>query len=246
MKPFSILAILLSVGIIAGGCATSRELAQARQAYSEALDEPDVVRNAPATLGDAAIALERSQMARTWEEQLHFAYIAQRNIELARVQSAQEQSRMETAQLAKERDRMVAALNRLVDEEELRAYRAARNRGMETPPEPVFGFDQAQLSADDINHLKQVSIFLKDNPERQVLVEGFTDSIGSRAYNLSLGMRRAEAVARQLQAEGISPERIIIRGLGEDFPVADNRTAAGRMQNRRAEITILTADQQPE
>lgn len=141
---------------------------------------------------------------------------------------------------------MVVALNQLVDEGELRAYRAAQNTGMENLREPIFGFDQAQLSADDINHLKQVSIFLKDNPERQVLVEGFTDSIGSREYNLSLGMRRADAVARQLQAEGISPERIIIRGLGEDFPVADNSTAAGRMLNRRAEITILTSDQQPE
>jgi outer membrane protein OmpA-like peptidoglycan-associated protein len=94
--------------------------------------------------------------------------------------------------------------------------------------------------------LKRLSEFLQDNQGHRVLVEGFTDNIGSKEHNQQLGLRRAEAVAKALYADGISPDRIIIRSMGEDFPAASNNTASGRQQNRRAEITILRGDQTPD
>lgn len=246
MRYLPLLVILLSLVTISTGCSTSSELAQARQSYNQAFNDAEVVKNAPATLGDAAIALHQAENARTLEEQRHYAYIAQRNVELARMEAAKGQSEMEIAELQRERNQQLAALQRLEDEATLRAYRAETSKEVEQFKEPLFGFDKVLLTADDIENLKQVSSFLRNNPDYRVLVEGFTDSIGSKDYNLSLGTRRAEAVAQKLAAEGISSERIVIRGVGEAFPVADNNTPAGRQLNRRAEITILTSAQPPE
>jgi OOP family OmpA-OmpF porin len=68
-------------------------------------------------------------------------------------------------------------------------------------------------------------------------VEGHTCSIGPEAYNQGLSERRAASVADFLVSEGIRPDAIRQVGFGEDRPVADNATRAGREQNRRVEIT---------
>lgn len=246
MKLMSILAILLCVGIAALGCSTSKELTQARNSYSEARDNPTVSQHASATLNDAEMALEKAQNAKTWEKQEHYAYMAQKNVELAWIEASQAQSKMEAAQLDQEREQLSAALRRQEIEQELRAYRAAQSPEKLPINEPIFGFDEAQLPTDAKRDLSQVSEFLQNNPDRRILVEGFTDSIGSKEYNQALGKRRAEAVAQALQSEGISPDRIIVRGIGEAFPVANNDTATGRRQNRRTEITILNSKQSTE
>jgi outer membrane protein OmpA-like peptidoglycan-associated protein len=77
---------------------------------------------------------------------------------------------------------------------------------------------------------------LQQHPERRVLVEGFTDSTGGAEMNRQLSQRRAEAFARTLQARGIPAGRIDVQGHGEDWPVADNASAAGRQLNRRVEV----------
>jgi outer membrane protein OmpA-like peptidoglycan-associated protein len=76
------------------------------------------------------------------------------------------------------------------------------------------------------------------NPERQVRVEGFTDSVGGDAYNQSLSERRAQAVARGLQRLGVGIERIAVIGYGKQFPVADNQSAQSRQLNRRVEVIV--------
>jgi outer membrane protein OmpA-like peptidoglycan-associated protein len=80
--------------------------------------------------------------------------------------------------------------------------------------------------------------FLRKYPKRSVLIEGFTD-IGTETYNLGLSQQRADAVRDSLRARGIDTERITAKGYGKQFPVASNKTPAGRQQNRRVEITIL-------
>ncbi len=72
-------------------------------------------------------------------------------------------------------------------------------------------------------------------------IEGHTDSTGSITTNLVLSQRRAEAVADTLVAAGVARDRIVATGLGPDFPVASNATAAGRQQNRRVEVVIENA-----
>jgi outer membrane protein OmpA-like peptidoglycan-associated protein len=70
-------------------------------------------------------------------------------------------------------------------------------------------------------------------------LQGFTDSTGSENYNVGLSQRRAEAVERYLVGKNVPLYRISILGLGEDNPVADNKTSQGRAQNRRVEVRVL-------
>ena len=72
-------------------------------------------------------------------------------------------------------------------------------------------------------------------------LQGFTDSTGPEQYNINLSQRRAEAVQRYLVSKNVPLFRISILGLGEVNPVADNRTNAGRQQNRRVEVRVLRA-----
>jgi outer membrane protein OmpA-like peptidoglycan-associated protein len=75
-------------------------------------------------------------------------------------------------------------------------------------------------------------------PEREIAVEGFTDSVGANEANRRLSERRAAAVKSALVARGVEPSRIDTRGYGAAFPVASNETPDGRQLNRRVEIVI--------
>ena len=75
-------------------------------------------------------------------------------------------------------------------------------------------------------------------PDKGALIEGHTDSTGSADYNLDLSQRRANAVRRFLQLEGIAETRMDATGFGMEQPVADNTSPAGRKKNRRVEIVI--------
>jgi outer membrane protein OmpA-like peptidoglycan-associated protein len=74
--------------------------------------------------------------------------------------------------------------------------------------------------------------------DRRIVVAGHTDSRGSGSFNRRLSLSRAESVRSFLVNSGVSPERISASGRGEDEPIADNRTAEGRANNRRVEIII--------
>ena len=77
---------------------------------------------------------------------------------------------------------------------------------------------------------------LRANPKQRVEVNGYTDAIGSEAYNLRLSKRRAEAVVAYLESKGIAADRLIPQGFGKTNFVATNKTAEGRAQNRRVEL----------
>ena len=72
-----------------------------------------------------------------------------------------------------------------------------------------------------------------------LVVTGHTDSTGSQAYNEKLSVRRAEAVKAYLVGKGMEANRIYTEGKGERQPVADNKTAQGRAQNRRVEVEVV-------
>ncbi|HWM84763.1 MAG TPA: OmpA family protein [Kofleriaceae bacterium] len=74
--------------------------------------------------------------------------------------------------------------------------------------------------------------------DRKIVVAGHTDSRGSSSFNRNLSLSRAESVRAFLVNSGVQPDRISASGRGEDEPVADNRTAEGRANNRRVEIII--------
>jgi len=102
----------------------------------------------------------------------------------------------------------------------------------------LFQTDQAHLNQDGLNTSRKLAKVLEENPERIVLIEGFTDSTGSAAHNQRLSERRATSVRQTLQEMGVNRSRIAIRGFGESYPVASNDTSEDRQMNRRVEIVL--------
>jgi outer membrane protein OmpA-like peptidoglycan-associated protein len=79
---------------------------------------------------------------------------------------------------------------------------------------------------------------MQKNPQRNVLVEGFTDNTGSSQHNQDLSERRAFAVRTALQSMGVGANRVATRGYGPAYPVASNTTLGDRQLNRRVEIVL--------
>ncbi|MHA5866219.1 OmpA family protein, partial [Pseudomonas aeruginosa] len=71
----------------------------------------------------------------------------------------------------------------------------------------LFDLDKSDLKPGAMRNIQQLAEFLQQNPERQVIVEGYTDSTGSANYNQRLSERRADSVRMALLSRGISPER---------------------------------------
>jgi OmpA-OmpF porin, OOP family len=101
-------------------------------------------------------------------------------------------------------------------------------------------FDTGKTTIKRVSHalLDEVAQALRDHPTIRVRIEGHTDSQGKDAYNLKLSRGRAAAVRTYLVGAGIDPGRMVSEGYGEAKPIADNRTAAGRAENRRVEFVI--------
>jgi outer membrane protein OmpA-like peptidoglycan-associated protein len=102
----------------------------------------------------------------------------------------------------------------------------------------LFDTDRAELKPGAAKTMDRLAQFLQGNPERELWIEGHTDSRGTDAYNLDLSDRRAEAVRTALVARGIASDRLFAVGVGEAYPVATNDTVDGRQENRRVEIVI--------
>ena len=127
---------------------------------------------------------------------------------------------------------------------ELRAQLAAldakkTDRGMViTMGDVLFDTGRAELRSGGMRNVEKLGGFLKTYPQRTVMIEGFTDSVGGDAQNQTLSARRADAVRAALQGLGVGTERLATRGYGESFPVAANDSASGRQLNRRVEIVL--------
>ncbi|MFO7688389.1 MAG: OmpA family protein, partial [Desulfobacterales bacterium] len=72
----------------------------------------------------------------------------------------------------------------------------------------------------------------------ELVLAGFTDNVGSEAYNLPLSKRRVESVANYLQEQGVGMERMTLLWYGSTNPIADNGTPEGRAKNRRVEVAV--------
>lgn len=86
--------------------------------------------------------------------------------------------------------------------------------------------------------LDRVSAYLLENANEQVVVRGYTDSVGSTTYNKSVSQFRASAVKSYLVGKGVNTNKITVFAMGAADPIASNQTFAGRQQNRRVEIEI--------
>ena len=102
-----------------------------------------------------------------------------------------------------------------------------------------FDFDKFALKPEGKAKLDDLVGKLKAVNLEVVIAIGHTDSIGSKAYNQKLSVRRANSVKQYLVSKGIEANRIYTEGKGEAQPVADNKTKEGRAKNRRVEIEVV-------
>jgi outer membrane protein OmpA-like peptidoglycan-associated protein len=247
------------------------ELESARESYRTAQADPRVQRYAPVEINRARETLQEAETEWRENGNTalasHLAYIARQRAltatELGVRGYAEEQIKFASAQrdqliaLARARDSSVAerpateappqalsAAQRTARlEAELAALQAHNtDRGVVvTLSDVVFDAESARLRPSATPALDRIANALRDNPERRVMIEGFTDSQGLDARNLDLSARRAGAVRQALVDRGISPQRIDAQGLGESYPVATNSTVTGRQLNRRVEILFSDA-----
>lgn len=103
----------------------------------------------------------------------------------------------------------------------------------------LFDFDKAVLKSEGKTKLNDLASKLKDITLEVIVATGYTDSIGSAAYNQKLSLRRAQAVKSYLVHMGVDEKNIYVEGKGEANPVASNKTSAGRAKNRRVEIEVV-------
>ena len=109
------------------------------------------------------------------------------------------------------------------------------------PSNITFDTDSAVFKPVFNNILTSVAKVVNEFDKTKVQIAGYTDSTGSAAYNNSLSLQRAQAVANYLKLRDVSASRLLVYGYGSSNPIASNATAAGREQNRRVEITLINA-----
>ncbi len=106
----------------------------------------------------------------------------------------------------------------------------------------MFDVAESSLQSEAEVNLANLAEILNKYDDTEILIEGHTDATGSGDYNMSLSRNRANSVAVFLSGEQVIITRCTIMGYGEEQPVADNTTAAGRTANRRVEIAIMAND----
>lgn len=148
----------------------------------------------------------------------------------ARTQEVQK-AQTERDQAAQEAERMKAELD------QLKATQTSRGLTL-TLGDVLFDTGKARLNPGAARKLDQLAQFLNEHKDRRVQIDGFTDSVGSEAYNDDLSKRRADAVEAALTERGIDASRIGTEGYGKAYPVASNDNAGGRQLNRRVEVVI--------
>lgn len=163
------------------------------------------------------------------------------------LEAREREARMAAQRAEEARERAEMAGERATSlEQELEALRAKPTpRGMVlTLGDVLFDTGQATLKPGAYRTIDRLAEALKNEPERQVVIEGHTDSVGSDEFNQGLSERRAQAVQAALFERGVNSQQIRALGKGESTPVASNDNAGGRQQNRRVEMIFANTGSQ--
>ena len=136
-------------------------------------------------------------------------------------------------------DRQEARLRAELEATGVSVTRDGDNITLNMPGNITFATNSADLNAGFYDVLNSVSLVLDEFDQTVIEVAGHTDSTGTNEYNQQLSQRRAASVAAYLRTRQILPERMIEIGMGEERPIADNATDAGRQSNRRVELTLV-------
>jgi outer membrane protein OmpA-like peptidoglycan-associated protein len=212
-------------------------LDEAEKAYANA-DEREVrdrsyvaLRRIQGAESDAAATLAGQ---RRWKAMHDLAILKDASTDKARTEAAEAREQRETAEA-----RAQQALSEIERAGNVR--RDDRGLVVTLSGQVLFPSDEATLLPAAQRSLEELATALKALPRmsgQQIVIEGFTDSRGSRDYNHELSEQRAAAVRDYLVSHGLDRDLFAVEGLGPERPVASNRTAEGRANNRRVEIVL--------
>jgi OmpA-OmpF porin, OOP family len=103
-----------------------------------------------------------------------------------------------------------------------------------------FDFDKSEFNADSSTdrYFASSSAYINSNTGASISITGYTDAIGTEAYNQALGYRRAQTLMHYFTVNGMNADKLKVSSKGESEPADDNTTAAGRANNRRTLITV--------
>lgn len=258
------LTTAIGLGVLLGACASAPQpnaaLESARAQVAAAEADPNVARYAPLDLETAKRDLALAESAAEHHQDAAVsqpAYMAAQTARLAQARAAAKADDAQVAQGQTERDRIKLAaqqreVNTAVQQRNAAAQQAAdlqsqldqlkakqTDRGIVlTLGDVLFDTGRSELNPGAATKMDQLAQFLNQHPDRRVEIDGYTDSVGSDAYNDDLSQRRASAVKAALVTRGIDPSRINTQGYGKAYPVASNADSGGRQLNRRVEVVI--------
>ncbi|MBX8485386.1 OmpA family protein [Pseudomonas cichorii] len=252
MRKQLMIPALLAMSVALAACATkpNPNLEQARTNFSALQSNPQATKVAALETKDASDWLDKADKAfRDKEDEKRvdqLAYLTNQRVELAKetinLRTSEAALQNASAERAKARldarDAQIAQLKN-----SLNAKQTERGT-LVTFGDVLFDLNRADLKPGAQGNIAKLAQFLQENPDRKVIVEGYTDSTGSASYNQSLSESRANSVRAALVRVGVDPSRIVAAGYGKEYPVADNTSNSGRAMNRRVEVTISN-DNQP-
>jgi peptidoglycan-associated lipoprotein len=155
---------------------------------------------------------------------------AARQAELEKQRAMEREQQLEEERLAAERAEQLKA--EAMEREMMLAQNSFLNEHV------YFDFDDASLDFQAQEVLKQKAMWLRDNPDENVVIEGHCDERGTNAYNLALGERRAESAKAFLVNLGISSERLTTISYGEEKPLDPGHNEEAWAKNRRASFVL--------
>jgi outer membrane protein OmpA-like peptidoglycan-associated protein len=190
------------------------------------------------TTEDAQRAMEEKDAAQ--QKEAESARAAQLSAEEADQARRLAESRSSEADFARrEADLASQQITSLTRQLENLQLRETESGVVVTLGDVLFASGQAQLVEGGQSSLEEVVDLLQTEPDKQIRVEGHTDSRGDAEANLLLSEQRAQAVRDSLISLGVASERVTAMGMGEDFPIASNEDEEGRARNRRVDVILL-------
>jgi outer membrane protein OmpA-like peptidoglycan-associated protein len=193
---------------------SSARAEDAQRAREEAMEAQQ---REAASARDAEHAIEEAQQARALAaSSATEAQLARREADLAVEQADTLRKQLENLQLRQTESGVVVTLG-----------------------DVLFESGETSLRNEAMASLVEVVDLLQSEPDKDIRIEGHSDSTGDSETNLRISAQRANAVLDALVSLGVDPGRFTAAGMGEDFPIASNDTEEGRRQNRRVDVILL-------
>lgn len=182
----------------------------------------------------------RAEKDQALQKEAESARAARMSAEEAKQARRLAESRASEAEFARREAELASEqINSLTRQLENLQLRQTESGVVVTLGDVLFASGENGLLEGALSSLEEVMDLLQTEPDKQIRVEGHTDSQGDATTNIQLSAQRAQAVLDALVSLGIDANRITATGMGEDFPIASNEDEAGRARNRRVDVVLL-------